>query len=139
MKNLILISLSLTIILGCRTKYNYPKFDFNNGPNPCINAFKDRVFMSILKESYKGTTALTEINKIDLGNPFDGVYDLVLLKKIGSIGKDFVKKIPLPSLCSDCSEGQNYFMVQALHYYRSRELDSVAKVELKKFSADCLN
>jgi hypothetical protein len=138
MKKIILIGVALIISVGCKTKYKYPKFDYNNGPNPCLNAFKDKVFFSILQESYKGTDAIKEINKKDVGNPYDGIYDPILLKKIDSIGKDFVKKVPPPSLCSECTKGQNYFMAQALHFYRSRELDSVAKVELKKFSADCL-
>jgi uncharacterized protein YbaP (TraB family) len=37
-----------------------------------------------------------------------------------------------------CPKDQNYFMAQALHFYRSYELDSIAKVELKRFSSDCL-
>jgi hypothetical protein len=96
------------------------------------NAFKDRVFFSILQECYKGTDAIKEIQKRDVGNPYDGIYDPILFKKIDSIGKDFAKNIPPPSLC-ECSKEQNYFMAQALHYYRSRELDSIAKVELQKF------
>jgi hypothetical protein len=123
MKKIIMAVLILLAQLACKTKYSFPKFDYKNGPNPCVNAFKDRVFFAILKECYKGTNAIDEINKIDVGNPYDGIYDLKLFIKIDSIGKDFAKKIPPPSLCGECNKNQNYFMAQALHFYSSRELD----------------
>jgi len=126
---------TLTILLlftACKSSYKYPKFDFNNGPNPCINAFKDKVFFSILRECYKSTDAMKEIYKKDVGNPYDGIYSGKLFDRIDSIGKNFAKKIPPPSLC-ECKPGQNYFMAQALHFYRSKELDSIAKVELERF------
>ncbi|WP_412467340.1 hypothetical protein [Pedobacter sp. KLB.chiD] len=124
------------VLSSCKTNYRYPRFDFNNGPNPCVNAFKDRVFLSILSEAYKGTDALKEISKRDVGNPYEGIYSPELFKKIDSIGHDFYNKIPPPELC-ECDKGQNYFMAQALHFYASRELDSVARAELKKISTDC--
>ncbi|WP_316806081.1 hypothetical protein [Pedobacter agri] len=132
----LLVLVCLFLFCSCRVSHQYSKFDFNNGPNPCINAFKDRVFLSILTEAYKGTDALKEISKKDVGNPYDGIYSPELFKKIDSIGHDFFKKIPPPELC-ECGKGQNYFMAQALHFYASRELDSVAKIELKNFSINC--
>lgn len=74
---------------------------------------------------------MKEIYKRDVGNPFDGIYGLG--KKIDSIGVDFARKIPPPVLCSECTKEQNYFMAQALHFYKSYELDSIAEAELKKF------
>lgn len=136
-KYLLLLLFVVTGLNSCKTGYSYPKFDFKNGPNPCINAFKDRVFSSILREAYKSTDAMKEISKIDVGNPYDGISSPELFKKIDSIGVDFYKKIPLAELCSECEKSQNYFMAQALHFYASRELDSIARVELKKFSTDC--
>ncbi|MEJ2884339.1 hypothetical protein [Pedobacter sp. GR22-6] len=137
--------IGLTLIAGvmlfsnCSIKYKYPKFDFGNGPNPCLNAFKDKVFIAILRECYKGTDAMKEISKRDAGNPYDGIYSLEIFKAIDSIGIDFAKKIPPPSLCPECRPGENYFMAQALHFYRSHELDSIARAELKKegFGFDC--
>ncbi len=140
MKRIIWLIVAVVITFtSCKTRYKYPKFDFNNGPNPCINAFKDKVFFTILRECYKGTDAFKEINKRDAGNPYDGIYSLELFKKIDSIGKDFAKKIPPPSLCDECTKEQNYFMAQALHFYRSYELDSIAKVELGKYGSDLCN
>lgn len=141
MKRIALIVLAITTLgLACKTKYTYPRFDYvkSNGVNPCITAFKDRVFFAIIQECYKGTNAMQEIRKRDAGNPYDGVYSPALFKKIDSIGKDFAKRIPPPSLCDECTKEQNYFMAQALHFYGSYELDSIAKAELKNFSSDCL-
>ncbi len=87
----------IMVFSACKASYNLPRFDFNNGPKPCLNAFKDRVFFSILQESYKGTDAIKEINKRDLGNPYDGIYDPTLFKKIDSISKEFVKNLPPPA------------------------------------------
>jgi len=126
------------LFLGCQTRYRYPKFDYskNTGANPCVLAFKDRVFFAILAEFYKGTDAMKEIRKRDVGNPYDGIYSASLFKKIDSIGKDFAKKIPPPALCHECTKEQNYFMAQALHFYASSDLDSIAKAELKKHGMD---
>ena len=135
----VIVFLMLITALGCKTNYKYPRFDYikTTGVNPCITAFKDRIFFAILEECYKGTDAMKEINKRDYGNPYDGIYSPVLFKKIDSIGKDFAKKIPPPVLCDECTKEQNYFMAQALHYYRSYELDSIAKAELKKLGMNC--
>lgn len=137
-KIMLFASCFIVVFSACKARYNLPRFDYNNGPNPCLNAFKDRVFFSILQESYKGTDAIKEINKRDAGNPYEGIYDPKLFKKIDSIAKEFVKNIPPPALCDECKKDQNYFMAQALHFYVSRELDSIAKVELKKFSTECI-
>jgi hypothetical protein len=135
MKKTILMIIVVTVVfIGCSNKYRFPKFDYNNGPNPCINAFKDKVFFSILRESYKGTDAFKEIGKRDVGNPYDGLPP-TLNAKIDSIAKDFVKKLPRPALCDECSKEQNYFMAQALHFYRSHELDAITKAELGKFGS----
>jgi len=126
------------IVLGCQTRYKYPKFDFtmNTEESPCILAFKDRVFFSILEECLKGTDAMKEIRKRDVGNPYDGIYSASLFKETDSIGKDFAKKIPPPTLCDECTKEQNYFMAQALHFYASSELDLIAKTTLKKYGFD---
>ncbi|KQR65354.1 hypothetical protein [Pedobacter sp. Leaf176] len=128
----VIILVMLLGISACKTSYKYPRFDFDNGPNPCINAFKDRMFLSILREAYKGTNAIKEISKIDVGNPYDGISSPELFKKIDSIAVGFYKKIPPPSVCDECTEEQNYFMAQALHFYASKELDSIARTELKE-------
>jgi hypothetical protein len=135
MRKVIIAIFAMTfIVLGCQTKYRYPRFDYskNIGGNPCVLAFKDRVFFAILEECYKGTDAMKEIHKRDVGNPYDGIYSASLFKSIDSIGKDFARRIPPPILCDECTKEQNYFMAQALHFYASYELDSIAKAKLQE-------
>lgn len=134
-KTLLIVIAILAALTSCKIKYKYPKFDYvkNTEVNPCITAFKDRVFLSILRESFKGTDAVKEMNKKDVGNPFDGIYSPELFRKIDSIGQDFVRKMPSPVLCDECTKEQNYFIAQALHFYASSDLDSIAKAELTKF------
>lgn len=69
-----------------------------------MSAFKDRVFFAILDECYKGTDAMKEIRKRDVGNPYDGIYSGSLFKSIDSIGKDFAKRIPSPMMCDECTK-----------------------------------
>jgi hypothetical protein len=126
---------SLIVNISCKMKYNYPKFDYNHSSTPCFNAFKDRVFFAILRESYKGTAAFEEISKRDFFNPYDGLpFDSQ--GKIDSIALAFVKKMPKPAFCDECTKEQNYFMAQALHYYKSNDLDSIVKVTFKNFDPD---
>lgn len=116
-------------------KINYPKFDFNNGPNPYINTFKDLVFFGFMRECFRETKAMEEISKVDVGNPFE-YLDYKLYPVCDSIGKAFYKRIPPPVFCDECGTKKNYFLAQALHYYRSYELDSIAKSYLKKYGVD---
>ncbi|MFA6087022.1 hypothetical protein [Mucilaginibacter sp.] len=131
MKNKILMLIALTVILGC-SPTAYPKFDYNNGPNPWVNAFKDQVFFASLRESYKNDTIFSLIERKDALNPYDGL-SLEALQKAKQLGKDLVKKMPPPAMCDGCTAGMNYYMANALHYYNSRDLDSIAKSEYKKY------
>jgi hypothetical protein len=117
---------SLIVSISCKMRNNYPKFDYNQSATPCFDAFKDRVFFAILRESYKGTAAFEEISKRDAFNPYDGLpFDS--RGKIDSIALAFVRKMPKPAFCDECTKEQNYFMAQALHYYKSKDLDSLVK------------
>jgi hypothetical protein len=39
--------------------------------------------------------------------------------------------MPPAVMCDECKPGMKYYMANALHYYKSRELDSVAHVYYK--------
>lgn len=121
----------LLIILLCFTqacnKNSYPTFDYNKSENPWIDAFKDRVFFTALKEAYKTDTTIFQlIEKKDALNPYDGL-SLDEMKKAEELGKSLIYKIPPPSMCENCPPGINYYMATSLHYYKSRELDSIAR------------
>ena len=47
MKNRILFICSVLFILSSCKTTRFPHFDYNNGPNPQINAFKDNVFFPV--------------------------------------------------------------------------------------------
>jgi hypothetical protein len=52
MKNRILFICSVLFILSSCKTTRFPHFDYNNGPKPWINAFKENIFLSCLSQSY---------------------------------------------------------------------------------------
>lgn len=123
MKKIIIIVISLS---ACHKGF-YPPFDYNKSANPWIDAFKDKVFFSALAEAYKSDTTIFQlIEKKDALNPYDGL-SLYETQKAEELGKIFIKNIPPPSMCETCINGRNYFMASSLHYYKSKELDSIAR------------
>lgn len=108
------------------SKNTFEKFNYNKSENPWITAYKDNVFFECLKESYKNDSIFSLIEKKDALNPYDGLTldDLNQTKKLG---QDIIKNIPKPSMCENCKDDVNYYMSNCLHYYNSRELDSIAK------------
>jgi len=114
----------------------YPTFDYRVTKNPWISAFKDRVFFSAIKEAYKSDTLIFKlIERKDALNPYDGL-SLTAIQEADKIGIELIKNIPPPAMCENCSGDMNYFMATSLHYYISKELDSIAnklyKLHLKK-------
>ncbi len=71
------------------------------------------------------------IEKKDAFNPYDGL-SLEDIKKAKNLGRNLVINMPLPAMCEGCKNGENYYMAHCLHYYASRELDSIARGEYKK-------
>lgn len=115
----------LTVFLAGCTNNIYSKFDYNISTNPWIDAFKDQFFFACLGESYQNDTLFKIIEKKDAFNPYDGL-SLEALQKARELAKNLVKNMPPPSMCEGCTPGMNYYMANALHYYNSRELDSIA-------------
>lgn len=121
-----ILIISIAILASCSIN-TYPKFDYNRSENPWISAFKDRVFFSALREAYSSDTLIFElIEKRDALNPYDGL-SLAEMKQADSIGKTLIKNIPPPKMCEGCKGDMNYYMATSLHYYNSRELDSIAR------------
>ena len=121
--------ISITILLFCLSscsKNNYQKFDYNKSNNPWVEAFKDNVFFACLKESYQNDTIFELIEKRDAFNPYDGL-SLDDINKTKELAKHLVNNIPKPAMCENCKEGENYYMANSLHYYASRDLDSIEK------------
>ncbi|WP_276359132.1 hypothetical protein [Daejeonella sp. H1SJ63] len=128
---LLFVFISVMIFASCANRH-YPRFDYNTSKNPWIVAFKDRTFFLILKESYTNDSIIKLIGKEDAFNPYDALSPEAFAKaKILSTA--FVKNMPPPLMCEGCKGNQNYYMANALHYYTSRDLDSIAHALYKKY------
>lgn len=128
MKYIIII---LIVCLSSCNKNSYQRFDYNKSNNPWVEAFKDNVFFAILKEGYKNDTIFRLIEKKDAFNPYDNLSPDAL-DQIKELAKDLIKNMPKPAMCENCKDGENYYMANALHYYASYELDSIANEAYKK-------
>ena len=118
------------LLLSCSCKIS-KKFEYNYSKNPWIDAFKDQVFFSAIKESYKTDNVFKLIQKRDALNPYDGL-NLEAIRKAKFIGEQLVQNMPPPTMCEGCENDMNYYLANSLHYYNSKELDSIAKSEFKK-------
>jgi hypothetical protein len=125
------ITLIILLCLSSCSKKTYHKFEYNKSENPWVGAFKDKVFFTILKESYKNDTIFQLIEKKDAFNPYDNLSPDAL-DQIKELAKDLIKNMPKPTMCENCKDGENYYMANALHYYSSHELDSIANAAYKK-------
>lgn len=136
MKNFLGFFLMLLFFFSSCTVNKLPRFDYINGSNPWIDAFKDRVFVNCLKHSYNNDSVFIIINKKDVYiNPYDGFYDYLEADKIkflDSLGNSIPLHIPPPTGLVEGVGARNFYMCNCLHYYASRELDSIAKKEYKK-------
>ena len=122
----------LVIAAGCKTRHQNTNFEYNISENPWIDAFKDKAFVSCLKESYKNDSIFKMIEEVDLYNPYDGYYTInEFVAKADNIGRVVAKNIPKTNY-RDYGKS-NYYMATCLHYYASKELDSIAKAEYKKY------
>jgi hypothetical protein len=121
------ILIIIVFVLSSCSRNVYSKFDYRVSENPWISAFKDRVFFSAIKEAYKSDTLIFKlIEKKDALNPYDGL-SLTEMEEADKIGKTLIKNIPPPAMCESCTGDMNYFMATSLHYYISKELDSIVK------------
>ena len=110
------------------------KFNYHNGPNAWINAYKDVAFYNCFMEGHQNDTILRNlIQKRDVQNPYEAIYNEDI-KKAAQFGRKIAKGIPIATLgCEECHNGEKYITANCLHYYKSRELDSIARAEFKKF------
>lgn len=134
MKKLFFLLLFSILFSSCIIN-QLPQFDHYKSQNPWVSAFKDRVFIKCLEHSYSNSdTILKLIGKTDAFNPYDGIYSYLEKnwKYIDSIGKSIPKNAP--TLWLDDYKDHNTYLCNCLHYYESRELDSIAKKEYKKNS-----
>lgn len=63
-KSFVLVLVLVLFCLYSCGKNTFPRFDYNKSENPWITAYKDNMFFSCLKESYKNDTIFKLIEKM---------------------------------------------------------------------------
>ncbi|MFA5556036.1 MAG: hypothetical protein WCY06_05840 [Flavobacteriaceae bacterium] len=150
MRKCIILSFSFVIILGCSIKKQKQEywgdsfgketepFKYGATNNSWITAYKDAVFYSCIREGYKNDSIWFLMSKEDWFNPYDGI-DFVDIDTAMIIGKKIIQDLPKETYFNseeffyekDESKHKNYISATCLHYYTSRELDSIAKEAFK--------
>lgn len=127
--------LIILLLFSCSQEKHLSHFDYYKSETPWIDAFKDQAFFSCLKESHPEDTLWKILESRDLFNPYDGL-DLKNLKIAQKLGDSIARNIPTATYCEGCKSYQNYYIATCLHYYKSRELDSIAQIEYKRFKLE---
>ncbi|WP_396179773.1 hypothetical protein [Flavobacterium sp.] len=148
MKKYVLYFVFLLVLFSCCKTPNLTFFgdDFSKGKgyeygkvsNSWITAYKDNVFYSCIREGYKNDSIWLLMDKEDWFNTYDAI-DFTDLDTAMIIGKKVIKDLPNEVYFNsqeffsenDKSKHKNYISSTCLHYYISRELDSIAKEAFK--------
>jgi hypothetical protein len=134
-QNAVILTICL-LVLSCNT-YKRDKFYYRgqikSSSMSWINNFKDEVFYECLKEGYKNDSIFKLMSKKDLFNTSDGGMTLDDYNSIRILGRKIIKNMPPPYIHIDDEDisGMNFISASCLHYYASRELDSIAKAAYK--------
>jgi len=135
-QNTIVLLIYLSII-SCNT-YKRDSFYFRNhikykDETFWIDNFKDEVFYACLREGYKNDTIFKLIGKKDLFN-ISEINDFSEMDSARVLGRRIINKMPPPYIHIDDKDitGMNFISATCLHYYASRELDSIAKRAYKE-------
>ncbi len=105
-----------------------------------VTLFKEEVFVECLKESYQNDTIFKLISKKDISGSHDFIVWITEIEIARKLGREFADNIPDPEYkFDDYKIGQKYYMSSCLKYYASRELDSIAQIEYKKYLKNSVN
>jgi len=98
-----------------------------------IDNFKDEAFYECLKEGYKNDSIFKLMAKKDLFNSSE-INGFSEMEKARALGREIINKMPPPYIHIDDKDitGMNFISATCLHYYASKELDSIAKIAYKK-------
>lgn len=137
----VFVLITVVFISSCST-YKRTKFEYNLGKekNEWINNYKTEFFLKCIKKAYKNDSIFKLIVKQDLLYLYEPSANQN--NQIDSLSTIIIKNIPKPIFqhCDDCTIKEekeelqkNYFCASCLNFYASRELDSLAKKEYKKY------
>lgn len=130
--------LLILIQTGCST-HKLSKFEYSFGEKEAwINSYKTEAFWGCFTESYKNDTLVKIIAKKDFLNQPEIIGNWDVFLEAFEKGRNISTKIPQPTY-PKFEEGnkeefykKNYYLASCLNYYKSRELDSIAKIEFSK-------
>ena len=126
----------ILLLISCSV-YKKDKFTYrNNDENVWVNTFKAEVFYSCINEGIGNDSVIKILKTKDLLNIYDG-FPTNEIDKARIVGKKIILEIPKPYIKFDNDESylksKNFISYSCLNYYASKELDSIAKAEYKKF------
>jgi hypothetical protein len=100
-----------------------------------IEIFKDEMFYQCIKEGFKKDSVFELMRKKDLFNSSEYVLNLKNAEIARDLGRKIIKNLPPPFIKSDDKDisEMNFISASCLHYYASRELDSIAKSAYKVY------
>ena len=127
MKNYLIFLLFM--LVSC-SSFKNSNFKYNE--TTWVDYFKECVFIKCLEVSYKNDSIIEQISRKDILFANDAIYNE--LDFIKNISVNFVTKIPYPEIpCPECKKTDKYYLANCLRYYKSKELDSIAKIRYRLF------
>ena len=135
MKKIILFAIAISLI-SCDT-YKRESFTYNeNEKQLWINSYKYEAFYGCMNQGLENDSLKIILKSKDLFNPNLNL-DFSTIDLARQSGKNSILQLPKPFIKVDVGEEnlqtKNYFSYTCLKYYASRELDSTAQEEYKKY------
>jgi hypothetical protein len=137
MTNKLFIIIICFLIVSCKP-YQRERFKYrgsnSNEKTFWIEIFKDEMFYECIKEGYKNDSIFKLMSKKDLFNSSEFIVNLKNAKNARTLGIKIIKNLPPAFIKSDDEDisEKNFISASCLHYYASRELDSIAKKAYQK-------
>jgi len=135
---LFIIIIICFLIVSCKP-YQRERFKYRgsniNEKTFWIEIFKDEMFYQCIKEGFKKDSVFELMRKKDLFNSSEYVLNLKNAEIARDLGRKIIKNLPPPFIKSDDKDisEMNFISASCLHYYASRELDSIAKSAYKVY------
>jgi hypothetical protein len=130
----ILILLSL---IACKSGYKRAKFDYNQSEKQIwIDSYKYEVFYGCIKEGIGNDSLRIILDNKDLFNK-NSDMPFPTIDEARVHGKEIIMNMPKAYIKIDNDQEdlkhKNFISYNCLVYYASRDLDSIAKAEYKKY------
>jgi len=122
--------------ISCNT-YKRESFTYNeNEKQLWINSYKYEAFYGCINQGLENDSLKIILKRKDLFNPnLNLEFSTIDLAR--ESGKNIILQLPKPYIKIDAGEenlkNKNYISYTCLKYYASRELDSIAQEEYKKY------